>query len=159
MAATAKHFPGLGTARANTDERAVVITTPRAELERRLLPFASAVAHGVKLVMVGNAAYRAWSGRTPAVLSPKIVTGLLRRQLGFDGVTISDALEAPGPAGRADEAVAAANAGIDLLLYANEADSDRAFRELLAAAGSGALPAAGLNASAARIAALVRWLG
>jgi len=158
VAATAKHFPGLGTARANTDVSPVVVTTPRADLERRLRPFAAAVDGGVKLVMVGNAAYRTWSGRTPAVLSRKIVTGLLRGQLGFGGVTISDALEAPGPSARADEPVAAANAGVDLLLYTSEADSDAAYRELLAAARAGKLPRAALTASAGRIAALKNWL-
>src|SRR5439155_21151783 len=78
VAATAKHFPGLGTAGANTDSKHVWITTPKAALDARLAPFAAAVKAGVDLVMMSNAGYRAYdpSGR-PAVLSRLIVTGLL----------------------------------------------------------------------------------
>jgi len=157
VAATAKHFPGLGAARANTDERAVVVSAPRDELDRGLTPFAAAVAHGVKLVMVANAAYRPYSGRTPAVLSRKIVTGLLRRQLGFGGVVISDALETPATSGRSP--TEAAGAGVDVLLYTNESDAATAYRALLDAAKRGEVPTADLKASAARIAALKHWLG
>ena len=65
MAATAKHFPGLGTARANTDFNHVWITTPRAALDARLAPFAAAVRAGVELVMVSNAGYRAYDASGP----------------------------------------------------------------------------------------------
>src|SRR5207248_8108183 len=79
VAATAKHFPGLGTARANTDSSHVWITTPKRALDARLAPFAAAVHAGVELVMVSNAGYRAYDpSGLPAVLSRPIVTGLLR---------------------------------------------------------------------------------
>src|SRR5262249_52445622 len=98
VAATAKHFPGLGTAGANTDVAHVWIRTPKPALDARLAPFAAAVRAGVDLVMVSNAGYRAYDASgLPAVLSRPIVTGLLRWKLGFDGVVISDAMEAPGP--------------------------------------------------------------
>jgi len=79
VAVTAKHFPGLGTAGANTDTSHVWITTRRADLDARLAPFAAAVRAGVELVMVSNAGYRAYDpSGLPAVLSRRIVSGLLR---------------------------------------------------------------------------------
>jgi len=159
VAATAKHFPGLGTAGANTDTSHVWITTPRAGLDRRLQPFAAAVRAGVELVMVSNAGYRAYD-RTglPAVLSRRIVTGLLRGKLGFRGVVISDALGAPGPSSRPHPNVTAIAAGVDVLLYTSESGADGAFDEVLAAARSGTLPLATLRAAGTRIAALKQRL-
>lgn len=160
VAATAKHFPGLGTAAANTDTNHVFITTPKGELDRRLVPFAAAVRAGVELVMVSNAGYRAYDrSGLPAVLSPRIVGGLLRGKLGFQGVVISDALSAPGPSSRPHADVTAIAAGVDVLLYTSESGAAAAFDEVLAAAGSGALPLATLQAADARIAALKRRLG
>jgi beta-N-acetylhexosaminidase len=159
VAATAKHFPGLGTARTTTDTSAVVIDTSAASLDRRLLPFRRAIAAGVSLVMVSNAGYRAYDPTgTPASLSGPIVTGLLRNRLGFNGVVITDALEAPGPRSHGDAPVEAIRAGVDLLLYTYERDSDSAFEQLVAAARSGALPLATLKDADARIAALKRGL-
>ena len=152
VAATAKHFPGLGTARGNTDDGEIRIATPRAELDTRLPPFATAIRRGVDLVMVSNAAYAAFDpSGVPAVLSKPIVTGLLRGRLGFDGVAITDAMEAPGPAGRAHAAARALAAGVDVLLFTGERDGAAAYDELLAAAKAGTLPAAVLRAANARI--------
>jgi beta-N-acetylhexosaminidase len=159
VAATAKHFPGLGTARATTDTANVVLATPKPSLQARLAPFRAAIAHGVDLVMVSNAGYTAFDpSGVPAVLSPPIVTGLLRGELGFRGVTITDALEAPGPRARADAAVAASKAGMDVLLYVNEADSQAAYEQLLSGARTGTVPRAALGASWTRIQALKRRL-
>jgi beta-N-acetylhexosaminidase len=159
VAATAKHFPGLGTAGANTDTSRVWITTPKTGLDRRLAPFAAAVRAGVDLVMVSNAGYRAYDASgLPAVLSRRIVTGLLRGKLGFDGVVISDALGAPGPSSRPHPNVTAVGAGVDVLLYTSESGADGAFRELLAATRSGALPLTTLRAANTRIAALKQRL-
>ncbi len=155
VAATAKHFPGLGTARTSTDDSAVVLTTSRRSLAARLPPFEQAIGAKVDLVMVSNAGYAAYDPTgTPAVLSRPIVTGLLRQQLGFAGVVISDALEAPGPASRSDSAVRAVNAGVDVLLFTNERDSAAAYSKLVAATRDGSLSLARLRASSARIAAL-----
>jgi beta-N-acetylhexosaminidase len=155
VAATAKHFPGLGTASTTTDTSSVVLDTSSPALDRRLLPFRRAIAAGVSLVMVSNAGYRAYDPTgTPAVLSEQIVNGLLRGRLGFKGVVITDALEAPGPRGHPRAAVEALRAGVDLLLYTHERDSASAFGKLVAAARSGALPLATLKRSNARIAAL-----
>src|SRR5262249_58545645 len=116
----------------------------------RLLPFSRAIAAGVKLVMVSNAGYRAYDPTgVPAVLSHPIVTGLLRGKLGFRGVVISDALEAPGPSSRPDPAVAALAAGVDVLLYAGESTARAGYASLVAAGAHGKLPASQLRAPAA----------
>jgi beta-N-acetylhexosaminidase len=122
IAATAKHFPGLGAATVdqNTDLGPVTLDVPRAELrgidER---PFVSAIAAGVRLVMTSWAVYPALDPRLPAGLSPAIVTGELRQRLKFRGVTITDALEAGAIAAFGTPAqcgVLAARAGMDVLL-------------------------------------------
>ena len=157
VAATAKHFPGLGTAPLSTDTNRVVLDTPRGALDARLAPFARAIGAGVKLVMVSNAGYRAYDrSGIPAVLSKPIVTGLLRGRLGFAGVVISDAMEAPGPSASRTAPSTAIAAGVDVLLYTSESASADGYAELVRSAGTGTLPA--LERSAARIAALKQWL-
>jgi beta-N-acetylhexosaminidase len=160
VAATAKHFPGLGTAPANTDLRVVVVPTPRPELERRLAPFQAAVSSGIRLVMVSNAAYPALDpSRLPAALSPAIVGGLLRTQLGFGGVVITDTMSAPAIRRHPDAPVLALRAGVDLLLYSGgESASVTPFSQLLAAAGAGRLQTATLLQAYDRIEALKQWL-
>jgi beta-N-acetylhexosaminidase len=160
VAATAKHFPGLGTATGNTDAGRVVVWTSKRELLRRLTPFRAAIRGGVRLAMVSNALYPALD-RTglPAVLSQVIVTGLLRQQLGFGGVVISDWLGAPGPARFPDASVRALNAGVDVLLLSHgEGDSATGYEQLLQAARNGTLTRAILLTANARIAQLKHWL-
>ena len=96
VAATAKHFPGLGAAAAsqNTDAGPVTLYLSLATIRSiDEVPFAAAIAAGVKLVMVSWAVYPAMGAR-PAGLSPNVVQGELRGRLDFTGVTITDALEA-----------------------------------------------------------------
>jgi beta-N-acetylhexosaminidase len=122
IAATAKHFPGLGAATVdqNPDLGPVTLDVPRADLrgidER---PFRSAIAAGVRMVMTSWAVYPALDPRLPSGLSPRIVTGELRQRLRFRGVTITDALEAGAIAAFGTPAqcgVLAARAGMDVLL-------------------------------------------
>ena len=97
VAATAKHFPGLGAAATaqNTDEGPVTLNVPLATLRGTdEYPYRAAVRAGVKLVMVSWAVYPALDPGRPAGLSPAVVDGELRQRLGFTGVTITDALEA-----------------------------------------------------------------
>ncbi|WP_406194182.1 beta-N-acetylhexosaminidase [Kitasatospora sp. NBC_01560] len=122
VAATAKHFPGLGSAAAglNTDDGPVTLAVPLAELRARgEEPYRAAIAAGVRLVMTSWAVYPALDAARPAGLSPTVVRGELRDRLGFEGVTVTDALEAGALAPYGDtsaRALAAAGAGVDLVL-------------------------------------------
>ncbi|HET7418290.1 MAG TPA: glycoside hydrolase family 3 N-terminal domain-containing protein [Solirubrobacterales bacterium] len=142
IAATGKHFPGFGAARENTD-----FSVERIDLSKRELravdeqPYAAFVAAGGKLVMLSTAIYPAYSSR-PAAFTRAIATGELRERFGFEGVTITDALETPavdhfGSSGEA--AVAGARAGDDLLLFARLGPAEAAYRALLAKLKVGAL--------------------
>ncbi len=94
LAATAKHFPGLGLAVANTDLGPSVIEATREELAPGLRPFRRASEAAIPAIMVSNAIYTAYDAERPATLSPKIVGGLLRRDSGYDGVVVTDDLGA-----------------------------------------------------------------
>ncbi|HET9381953.1 MAG TPA: glycoside hydrolase family 3 N-terminal domain-containing protein [Streptomyces sp.] len=161
VAATAKHFPGLGpaTSSQNTDLRAVTLTTSASTLRAvDEVPYQAAINAGVKLVMLSWAIYPALDAGRPAGLSPAVV-GELRNRLGFTGVTITDALEAGalsafGTTGQ--RAVKAAAAGMDLLLcsardVSQGAGAVTALRDALAA---GTLDGAAFDAGAQRVAAL-----
>lgn len=95
VAATAKHFPGLGGATRNTDYGPSYVSRSKRKL-RRIdgAPFRGAVEARFGLVMVGHAMYLKDGGRVPASMSPHMVKDRLRRDFGFEGVAISDALEA-----------------------------------------------------------------
>jgi len=158
VAATAKHFPGFGAAPANTDLGAVHIRVGLRDLRAvDRPPFAAAIRAGAGLVMLSSAIYPALS-RAPAVLSPRVVQGELRRGLGFKGVAISDDLEAPAFASRggaSGAALAATRAGVDLLLFARTYDgADRAARALANGLRSGRVDRAALEASMGRVLAL-----
>ncbi|MSW49827.1 MAG: beta-N-acetylhexosaminidase [Actinobacteria bacterium] len=123
---TAKHFPGLGRAQADTDQtRARITASAEALRAQDELPFRTAIEAGADLVMLSNAIYPAFSP-APAVVSPQIVLGELRSRLGFRGVTISDDLEAGAFAGVSSPRQLARTvklAGVDLLLYGGTTDA------------------------------------
>ena len=121
---TAKHFPGLGAAKLNTDSAVQRIGLSKSRLRRideaPYRRFAGGGARG-RLVMLSSAIYTAFGDR-PAVFDPGIVRGELRRRLGFRGVAITDALETASTAafgGPTRAAKLAAKAGADLLLFAS----------------------------------------
>ena len=128
VAATAKHFPGLGAATRsqNTDQGPVTQKLALSQIRTiDEVPYQSAIPAGVKLVMVSWATYPALDPRYPAGLSATIVQGELRQRLKFGGVTITDALEANGLENfgtTANRATLAVKAGMDLLLCAAEQD-------------------------------------
>lgn len=97
VAATAKHFPGLGGATRNTDYGPSYVSRSKRKLRRvDGRPFRAAVDARFGLVMVGHAMYLKDGGRVPASVSPHLVRDRLRRDFGFEGVAVSDALEAVG---------------------------------------------------------------
>jgi beta-N-acetylhexosaminidase len=130
VAATAKHFPGLGAATASedTDVEPVTITLSRSTLENvDEFPYRAAIASGVDLVMVSWAKYPNLGSKRPAGLASAIVQGQLRQRLGFTGLTITDAIGAGalGPYGSiANRALQAAIAGMQIILSAAQNPSE-----------------------------------
>lgn len=167
VAATGKHFPGLGAAAKNqdTDSRPVTLRVSLHDLRTiDEFPYRAAISAGVRLVMVSWAIYPALDPHRPAGLSSTIVQGELRRRLGFKGVTITDALEAGAldPFGStSNRAVLAAGAGMDLLLCASQSVSQgtAAVDALAGALRSGKLPRPAFVASVRRVLALRAQLG
>jgi beta-N-acetylhexosaminidase len=165
VAATAKHFPGHGSTRADTHDVVASITGDLAELWRRdLPPFQAAIAAGAAAIMPGHLRLPELTGDLPASLSAAAMTGLLRGELGFGGTIISDALEmraVRGPYGIPEAAVMALIAGVDLLCLGRDVLEDE-YRAIVAAvseaARSGRLPAARLEEAADRVARLRAWL-
>ncbi len=155
VAATAKHFPGLGYARANTDFARVRITRPLSALRADYAPFEAMIDRGTPVVMVSNAAYDALDpSGLPACMSRRIVERELREVAGFSGVTISDALGSPAVTRVGSRYLRVANAGIDMLLLGTERASAGAYRRLVSAARANLLDVRRNVAAAERIRAL-----
>lgn len=164
VAAAAKHFPGLGRLVQNTDFGRGRIDASRVALARDLVPFRQAVRAHVPAVMVGTAIYPSYGSDLPAACVPAIVDGLLRRQLGFRGVTLSDDLGTAGVSRTIpplQATVRAVQAGIDLVYIASqdghdEAISNAAYDTLLRAAARGEISETQLRSAYERTAALKR---
>jgi beta-N-acetylhexosaminidase len=162
VAATAKHFPGLGSAtkNQNTDHGPVTLTVSLTKLHTiDEVPYPAAVSAGVKLVMVSWAIYTALDPSLPAGLSPVVIGSELRGRNGFTGVTITDALEAGalnafGSTGQ--KAVTAAGAGMDLILCSarDVTQAEAATSALATALGDGQLDPVAFNAAVNRITTL-----
>jgi beta-N-acetylhexosaminidase len=165
VAATGKHFPGHGDIEVDSHHALGVLHRSRAELDAvELVPFARAAANGLRMVMSGHVAAPALTGSTvlPATLSRRVMRELLRDELGFDGVSITDALDMralPQDATQAIDVVAALAAGVDLLLATADRHAQRRIESAIQrAAAVGLLDGEGLAASRARIDALRRWI-
>ncbi len=153
MMTTAKHFPGHGDTATDSHLSVAQVTGDRARLNSvELAPFRQAIAAGVDSVMVAHVTVPALEPdpNRVATTSPAIVTDLLKQQLGFQGIVVTDALDMAGLTrlysaniGRA--AVEAFKAGSDLLLI--PADLDASYHAVLGAALSGEIPPARLDAS------------
>jgi beta-N-acetylhexosaminidase len=162
VAATGKHFPGLGQAAAaqNTDLGPVTLDVPLAALRARdEAPYRAAIAAGVKLVMASWAIYPALDAKRPAGLSRAVIQGELRGRLGYRGVTITDAIEAGALAsfgGYGQRAVLAAGAGMDLVLCSarDPSQGQSVVTALAGALGGRKLDAASFNAAVDRVTAL-----
>jgi len=151
-----KHFPGHGSVPADSHLELPVEAATLEELRRRdLVPFAHAVAAGAPVVMVAHIDVRDVDPGVPSSLSREVVTGLLRDDLGFEGVVVTDALGMAAVADRyssAESAVAALGAGVDLLLMPPDV---RAARDgILAAVRTGELDRSRLRQAARRVVAL-----
>ena len=153
--ATAKHFPGHGDTATDSHIDLPTIKADRDRLEHlELVPFRAAIAAGVGSIMTGHLNVPAFEPdpNTPATLSSNILTDLLRQQLGFQGLVITDALDMGGITVRyapGEAAVRAFLAGSDALLMPPVPDA--AYQAVLAAAKSGRIPQERLDASIRRI--------
>lgn len=157
VAATAKHFPGLGAAEVNTDEASQDIGLSVESL-RSLdeAPFRHFADEGGELVMLGLATYPALDG-SPAAFSHRIATEELREEVGFEGVSITDSLDATAATtfgSRKRVALAAAGAGADLLLYGDWRTASEVSAALRRGLQSGGLDRAAFVDSVERVLAL-----
>ncbi len=157
VAATAKHFPGIGAIATNTDLAPQRVRLSAAELRAvDEPPFAAFVADGGELVMLALATYPALAER-PAALSRRVVGGELRGRLGFEGVTITDALDAAAArsfGSTAAVALAAIRAGNDLLLYPDWREARVVGRLLRRRLRSGRLDREAMEEAGGRVLAL-----
>jgi beta-N-acetylhexosaminidase len=137
VAATAKHFPGVGSATTDTDFRLDELRPSVAQRAGALQPYQSLIPRGLDAVMVATAGFPAYDATgSPAALSPQIIGGLLRGRLGFTGVAITDALSSPTGHGEIPGGVLAARAGADILLYVDSAPGELGALESALARGS-----------------------
>ena len=165
VCACAKHFPGHGDTASDSHDAAPVLRHDAKRIARvELPPFRAAIAAHVRMVMTAHIVLPALNGgaNVPSTLSAPILRGLLRKKLGFKGVIVTDAMDMraleQGP-GYMVEAMAAMHAGADLLLFNHHpARLGPAHDAVVLAARRGLLSADDMQASAARVLALKKWL-
>lgn len=154
--ACAKHFPGIGRTTADTHKVRPRVSLSRAQLESmELKPFRRAAAENVAGVMICHAVFEALDPERPASLSKPVITGLLREEIGFNGLTLSDDLEMGALAAELEPdqaAVQAYMAGCDIVLICHRAElALSALEELVAMAEAGDIPQERLWATYNRI--------
>ncbi len=158
--ATLKHFPGHGDTSADSHVVLPVVNHPRERLEAvELVPFQAGVAAGAEAVMVAHIWYPALEPQenVPATLSHNIVTGLLREDMGFDGLIMTDALAMDAIDtiySYEDATVMAVQAGVDLLAFGTNAGlqtQGQAIQAVVDAVRAGLIPEERINASVQRI--------
>ncbi|MEV4175345.1 glycoside hydrolase family 3 protein [Nonomuraea sp. NPDC049709] len=166
VAACVKHFPGHGATRVDSHLAVPVVDVSMDVLRaRELAPFRAAIGAGAKSVMTAHVAVPVVTGETPATLSGAALTGLLRGELGYDGVVVTDALDMHAitrSVGLAGGAVLTIAAGSDLLCLGplpTYDDVQAIIAEIVSAVHEGRLPPARLEEAAARVAALRAWAG
>jgi len=155
-----KHFPGEGSATANTDS-APASTPPLSVLEAAdLLPFEAAIKAGLPAIMVGNSSVPGLT-KQPSSLSSAVVTGLLRHQLGFQGLVITDSLSAGAITAEGlsipQASVEALEAGADMVLFTSSepnSTTSQVVAAITSAVDAGAIPPDQLNGSVERVLAL-----
>lgn len=159
-----KHFPGHGDTSTDSHVDLPVVGKTAEELEEfELIPFQEAIDEGTPCVMVAHILMTQIDPDLPASLSPKVVDGLLRQEMGFDGVVCTDDLTMGAISntyGMGEAAVMAVEAGCDLLLVCHEADNLTAARDaLLSAVDAGRISMERLDESVYRILSLKQEYG
>ena len=156
VVACGKHFPGHGDTNADSHKELPVVEAPRERLEAvEFPPFRRAATAGIATLMTAHVLYKALDDQLPATLSPNIITHLLREQMGYDGVVLTDDLEMHAIVdhyGPGEAAVRAFLAGCDMLLICKERDREiAAFEAMEKAVASGTIDTSRLDQSVARI--------
>jgi beta-N-acetylhexosaminidase len=161
VAAVAKHFPGFGASSANSDEAIAYVDRTRQQLlDDELVPFRAAMTAKVDAVMVSHGVFRTLGGTKPGTVDARISTDLLRDELGYTGVAMTDSMNAKGFRDAWGDTVpracpAAIGAGIDLVLLTGTMETARLCRaRILDAVRAGTLPEARVREAAARVMAL-----
>lgn len=154
MLCCAKHFPGIGSAVGDSHDDAITVEKAAEELEAvDLVPFKAAIEAGVPMIMVGHLDLPNVTGDyTPASLSPVVVQGILRDQLGYTGIVVTDSLSMGAIANyrtAAEAAVAALAAGCDIPLMPE--DFPEAYQGVLDAVAAGTLTEERIDESVLRI--------
>ncbi|GLY06181.1 MULTISPECIES: glycoside hydrolase family 3 protein [Actinoplanes] len=165
VAGCAKHFPGHGDTSVDSHHDVPVIARSLDELDAcELVPFRAAIGAGARSVMTGHLVVPAYDPELPATLSPRILTGLLRGELGFDGLIVTDGIEMRGVSrkyGLAGATVRALAAGADAICVGGGYDDERTAIELrdaiVAAVRSGELSEDRLRDAVDRVRALGAW--
>lgn len=156
VAATVKHFPGLGNTVIDTHDALAKVSGPLDYLyQTDLVPFRRAVKEGVACVMTTHVMFEQLDSHRPATLSPAVVNGLLRRQLAYDGAVCTDCMEMKAITdgwGAGESAVLAVLAGVDMPLFSHTRQrQETAYHALLEAAESSRIPIERIDQSVARI--------
>lgn len=163
VAASVKHFPGHGDTTADSHiDLPRVTADPATVRARELVPFIAAIEADVATIMTSHVVLDAFDAERPATLSPAVLTGLLREELGYQGVIVTDALDMAGASatlGIDGAAVASLAAGADLLCLGPEPTDGPATLELavhavVTAVADGTLPRDRLADAARRVRAL-----
>jgi beta-N-acetylhexosaminidase len=166
VAATAKHFPGHGATDEDSHVTVPVVWTAGDVLEEReLVPFRAAISADVQIVMTAHITVPALDQHHPATLSRAVITGLLREQLGFGGVVMTDGLDMQaisGTVGHTQGAVLALDAGVDALCVGGDNTGPEVVETIVAAlvgaVDAGRLRYERLAEAAGRVRRLARWV-
>ncbi len=161
VGACAKHFPGHGNTPTDSHVSLPVVRGALDFLwETDLVPFRAVVEAGIASVMISHVKFEALDPDYPSTLSPAIITGLLREEIGFEGLIVTDCMEMQAITrnyGAGESAVLAALAGVDAMFFSHTRENqEAAFNALLQAADSGRLSMAQIDAAHAHLDAFTR---
>ncbi|MFW6690953.1 glycoside hydrolase family 3 protein [Streptomyces sp. MAR4 CNX-425] len=165
VAACAKHFPGHGDTSVDSHHGLPHVAADAREIARTALPpFTAAMEAGVRTVMTAHMLIPAYDDRLPATLSPRIIRDLLRRELGFTGLVVTDGIEMGAVSGRygiAGATVRALAGGVDAVCVGGESAEESVTADLtgaiVAAVRDGSLPGERLVEAAARVREFADW--
>lgn len=161
VAACGKHFPGLGAAKLDPHMQLPLVTRSMEQMRKiDLFPFQRAVAAGIAAIMTSHTLYKDWDAHTPATLSKRILTDLLRTEMGFTGLLITDDLEMGAIENERTvptAALMAFSAGADVILICHQHDKVRLTYDLMRTAFSAEqIPTQRFDESLARVDAVQR---